>query len=346
MGIQTSSINNGPVAGFKNKFINGNFDYWQRGTSLAADGTSTVRYLADRWLTFGAGTTIAPSRQSFTLGQTDVPNNPKYFHRCVVASVAGAANYSTLTQRIEGVETLAGQQVTVSFWAKADASKPIAVTLSQYFGSGGTPSASVETTCGKVTIGTTWQKVTFTATLPSVSGKTLGTNNNDLVQILIWFDAGSNYNTQTNTLGQQSGTFDIAQVQLEEGPVATDFEQRPQQTELALCQRYFCKTFNQLVDPASNAGQAGALFSTGNTSPTINKGYAVTWYFPATMRAAPSVTSYNPSNTGSGWYTSAGASLAPNIVNIGTQGVVVTNGATAAATGENACIHLTASSEL
>jgi hypothetical protein len=55
----------------------------------------------------------------------------------------------------------------------------------------------------------------------------------------IWFDAGSDFNARTDSLGQQSGTFDIAQVQIEPGPVATPFEQRPIGTELALCQRYF-----------------------------------------------------------------------------------------------------------
>ena len=111
---------------FRNKIINGNFDYWQRGTS-----TSTAGYLADRWYTNSAGSTFTSSRQSFTLGQTAVPNEPTYFHRTVVTSVAGTGNQVVTYQKIESVRTLAGQTSTLSFWAKADASKNIAVEYVQ-----------------------------------------------------------------------------------------------------------------------------------------------------------------------------------------------------------------------
>ena len=230
-----ASINSGPLAGFRNAIINGNFDTWQRGTSFTATG-----YGADRWDSSRIGTTHTVTRQPFTVGQTAVPNEPTYFLRTVVSSVTGAGNLSVLIQRIEGVRAFAGQQVTVSFWAKVDATKNIAVEFQQYFGSGGSPSAVVNTIgTTKVSIGTTFQKVTVTATMPSITGKTLGTNNNDALEILIWFDAGSSFNSRTDTLGQQSGTFEIAQVQLEPGPVASAFERRPIGTELQLCERYY-----------------------------------------------------------------------------------------------------------
>jgi hypothetical protein len=106
-----------------------------------------------------------------------VPGEPTYYCRTVVSSVAGAGNYAALHQFIEGVRTFAGQQVTVSFWAKVDATKNIAIELLQGFGTSGSPSAAV-TGIGttKVSIGTNWQKVTVTATLPSINGKALGTD--------------------------------------------------------------------------------------------------------------------------------------------------------------------------
>lgn len=223
-----------PVQSFRNKIINGNFDIWQRGT------TGTSDYVADRWRTGLSGSTANVSRQAFTVGQTDVPNNPKYFSRTVVTSVAGSSNFCRLDQRIESVSTLANQVVTASFYAKSDASRNIAFEIFQHFGDGGSPSSSVTaigvTTCA---LTTDWQKFTITATIPSISGKTLGTADNDYINLLFWFDAGSNINSRTNSLGQQSGTFDIAQVQLEAGSVATPFEVRPPGVELALCQRYY-----------------------------------------------------------------------------------------------------------
>jgi hypothetical protein len=232
--FDATSINGGPLAGTRNRIINGNFDFWQRGTSFTASD-----YGADRWIHARFGTTHTATRQAFTLGQTAVPGEPTYFCRTVVSSVAGAGNYAVLVQRIEDVRTFAGQQVTVSFWAKADATKNIAINMVQIFGTGGSPSANVDISGTKISVGTTFQKVTVTATLPSISGKTFGTNNNSTLNLNIWFDAGSDWNTSTDSLGHQSGTFEIAQVQIEPGPVATPFERRSYAQELALCQRYY-----------------------------------------------------------------------------------------------------------
>jgi hypothetical protein len=154
--------------------------------------------------------------------------------------VAGASNYAFLQHRIESVRTFAGQEVTLSFWAKADASKNIAVEFVQVFGSGGSPSSAVqEIGVTKASLTTSWQKITVTATMPSIAGKTLGTDGNDSLRFAIWFDAGSDSNSRTDTLGQQSGIFDISEVQLEPGPVATQFERRPLATEQTLCERYY-----------------------------------------------------------------------------------------------------------
>jgi len=261
------------IGSWRNKIINGNFDHWQRGTSNTS--IDNGQYLADRWTNFRSGTTANISRQAFTLGQTDVPGEPTYFQRTVTTSSAGAGNYFILYQPIESVRTLAGQTATLSFWTKADASKNIAVEVVQGFGTGGSPSSSVigigVTTCA---LTTSWQKFTVTVNIPSISGKTLGSNNNDYLGLNFWFDAGSAYNSRTNSLGQQSGTFDIAQVQLEAGPVATPFEVRPMGTELALCQRYY----QSLVSPPAR----GVVTSSSSVG-------RIGFVLPVTMRAAPTL---------------------------------------------------------
>lgn len=207
--------------GFKNKIVDGNFDIWLEGATSSTNGYGA----ATMWSGIYAGSAMTRGRYTFALGQTAVPYEPVYFHRSVVTSSAGAGNYARVVQKIESVRTFAGQTCTISFWAKADTSKNIAIEFEQYFGSGGSPSAGV-TTIGVSTFSLTnsWQKFTVTVTLPSISGKILGSNGDDLLQLNFWFDAGSNFNSRTNSLGQQSGTFDIAQVQLEAGSVATPFE--------------------------------------------------------------------------------------------------------------------------
>ena len=268
---------------FRNKLINGGFDIWQRGTSSsAASGYLTC----DRWAHQIIGSSRTTSRQSFAPGQTDVPGNPRYFNRTVVTSSAGAENYVNMLQAIEGVSTLAGETATLSFWAKADASRQIAVEFYQYFGSGGSPSASVSGIgAQKVSLTASWQKFTITVSIPSISGKTLGTAGNDFLGVLFWFDAGSNFNTRTATLGQQSGTFDIAQVQVEEGSSATPFEQRPLGLELSMCQRYYEQTWKEGTTPNTAGGYYGSQW------PTASGGT-----FPITFRVAkrgdPSVSVY------------------------------------------------------
>lgn len=220
----------------KNAIINGGFDIWQRGTTQTTNG-----YLSDdRWFNESSGSTKVAEQQVFALGQIEVPNNPKYFSRTVVTSVAGIGSNVRKTQKIESVKSFAGQKATFSFWAKADSVKNIAMEIIQEFGTGGAPSALISGIESQlIALTTAWKKYEITVDIPSILGKVLGTDGNDNLSFRFFFEAGSNWDSRTASLGQQSGTFDIAQVQVEKGIVATDFEQRTIGEELALCYRYY-----------------------------------------------------------------------------------------------------------
>jgi len=261
----------------RNAVINGNFDVWQRGISQ----TSSAYGSDDRWANLNSGSTKVASQQGFSLGQTDVVGNPKYYSRTVVTSVAGAGNYVLKRQSVEGVTTFSGETVTFTFWAKADANKSIAVEFYQNFGSGGSPSGLVFLPSQTVSLTASWAKHSLTFDVPSVSGKTLGTDGNDSLSFHFWFEAGSDYNSRTNSLGQQSGTFDIAQVQLEVGDTATPFEHRSYGDELARCQRYYYKTTDNGV---ANTGLVTAAVWDSN-------GVYAAWRHNVEMRASPAGTS-------------------------------------------------------
>lgn len=236
IGSGAQSFNGFGGSGFKNYIINGNFDIWQRGASQTSDSYGSD----DRWANTNVGSTKTHSQVACTNTERAL-FNASYFSRTVVTSVIGASNMVTKVQAIENVTKLAGKTVTISFWAKADSNKNIAIETEQYCGSGGASSGYSFTPLGTVSLTTSWQKKTVTFTIPSIIGKTLGTDgvHTSHTQIRFWFDAGSALNSRVANLGQQSGTFDIAQVQLEEGSVATPFENRPDGLELMLCQRYF-----------------------------------------------------------------------------------------------------------
>ncbi len=124
-----------------------------------------------------------------------------------------------------------------------------------------------------------------------MSGAGIGANLNDYLQLTFWFEAGSDLNARTNSLGQQSGTFDIANVQLERGTIATDFEKQSISEVLTQCQRYYTKTFSQGVTPAQNLTKEGAISSIA----TSTGHFSLEWVYPVTMRDAPTLVKYNPS---------------------------------------------------
>lgn len=240
-------------SGFKNYIINGNFDVWQRGISQTSNGYGSD----DRWSNENLGSTKTHSLVACTDTERALVNASK-FSRTVVSSVAGSGNFVYKTQSIEDVTKLAGKTLTISFWAKADSTKNIALELQQSFGTGGSPSATVYGISSQLmSLTTIWQKKYITVTIPSIVGKTLGNDgvHTTATKLRFWFESGSDYNSRTASLGQQSGTFDIAQVQLEEGSVATPFENRPYGLELSLCQRYYEK---EII-----CGYIGVPFTTG-----------------------------------------------------------------------------------
>jgi hypothetical protein len=215
----------GNYAAGKNAIINGAFDVWQRGTSISLTNNTTA-YTCDRfyiYTSFSAGTSSV-SRQTFTPGTAPVAGyEGQYFARYTAGSTV---TYFEFGQRIENVQTFAGQTATVSFWAKASANTTVSGTLVQNFGSGG--SSAVSTGAGSYSVTTSWTRFTATVSVPSISGKTIGAGN-----YLNFVFASS------SLTGSQ--TIDFWGVQVEAGSVATAFQTATGtiQGELAACQRYY-----------------------------------------------------------------------------------------------------------
>lgn len=312
----------GVTAGLRNKIINGNFDVWQRGTSIG--GTPFSGHTADRWKLSTNGGSV--SRGSFTAGQTDVPGEPEFYLTYGQTLDTGSPG---LSQKIEDVRTFAGQQCVLSFYANASAAKSVPVSFTQNFGSGGSAAAGVSG--GNVNIATAWQKFSVPVTLPSIAGKTIGTDSN--LQIQLGFAGLGSFN------------INLATVQLEAGSQASSFEPRPKAVEMALCQRYFAKTFDLGVAPADNSNDFnGALGGYFLTSIVPN----VIWQYPVAMRAAPTITLFNPRTGGTSgeWTNTSSDSAAARAVHMGTNLCRIDNSSTGAPSTSYWFIHATASAEL
>ena len=254
----------------KNKIINGDFNINQRNFTSVT--TSTFGF--DRWLIAAVGdgsTTYTP--ETFTLGTAPVTGyEAKNFAQLVTTGQTSAPVASYLGQRLESVRTFAGQTVTISFWAKAASGTPkVAVEAQQYFGAGGSPSATVNTYAGQVTLSTSWARYSVNIAVPSISGKTLGTDDSNFLAIHLWVSGGTDRDSRTGSLGIQTGTFQFWGVQAEAGSVATAFQTATGtiQGELAACQRYYWRF-------SSTAPTAYTWFATGISKTATTAGIWLT----------------------------------------------------------------------
>ena len=205
-----SSLNGGPLAGSRNRIINGNFIVNQRGGSSPAFTGATTLYGADRWF---ATLTASPSA---TVG---IGTNSTVTGGLIVQRQLGAFPNCNLRHRIEAVNIadLASKQVTLSFFLFYDGSGLANFTYSIPGATDDFTSVTTTTIAGNVAIGA-GAIYTYTFTLPSTATRGL--------QINI---------ETTSTLN----VLIVNEVQLEAGTVATPFERRSYGQELALCQRYY-----------------------------------------------------------------------------------------------------------
>lgn len=340
-GQARTNIGAGILAGWRNKIINGDLNVWQRGLSftIAAGG---VAYTADRWLI--ANTTNQPVtilRGAFLPGAyDDVPGSPSFV---LVASFAVAPTTGSLNiiQRIEGVRTLEGKRATARAYISGPANAgALDFDVTQIFGSGGSPSANVvvpKTSLDVATInnpGGNIRKKNAIIDLPSLAGKSIGTNGNDNVQYRWLLSA------------RQAGTYIFGRASFVEGDATAEddpFAPRHPQQEEDFCMQYYAKTFSLETTPTNGAGFGGAI-----SASTLSIGEAVaTWQFPQLMRAPPSMTFFNPGSGASGmWRNFADtASVAVNTFGPSSnRGCILV--ATSGPTTQHIAIHATADAEL
>ena len=297
--------------GFKNRIINGGMVIDQRNAGASVTPTDAL-YTLDRWV---AGLTQA---SKFTVQQSSTA--PAGFINSLVATSSSAYSITSgdffgISQKIEGFNvadlgwgTANAQTVTLSFWVRSsltgtfggsfinsagDRSYPFSYTVS----SANTLEQKTITVAGDtsgawLTTNGTGVRLTFSIGMGSSYSGTAGA----------W--AGSGYYSATgatSVVGTSGATFYITGVQLEKGSTATSFDYRPYGTELALCQRYYEKSFDYATVPANGGASSLSTISgafSGYVTNASNGSGSLS--FKISKRATPTFTSYG--NSSGYWY--------------------------------------------
>jgi len=310
--------------GMRNRIINGDMRIDQRnaGASVTLGGGT---YTVDRFIgynnTDGVFTaqqvTDAPTASGFT-------KSLKFTVGTVDSSLSGT-QYAIIRQRVEGYNVAdlgwgaaGAKSITLSFWVKSTVTGTFACAIINSAADRSFLSTYV------INSANTWEYKTIT-----IPGDTSGTwviDNGIGMQVDWNLGAGSTYSNATSGswltglyigltgaasttfVGNSGATWQVTGVQLEKGSAASAFEQLHYGHILALCQRYYAKTFPMSTAPANGIGSYDGVFYSETPSGIMP---VAMWQFPVNMRAAPTITTFNMRAGGTvGQWTNASTDLA------------------------------------
>ncbi len=216
----------------------GDFDIWDEGNSFTSPASGTRAAGFWKMLYDGTAGTFVVSQAGGPLA-VGAGNGLEW-----AQTVAGSGStYRLLQFDIEDASQFNNDYATISFYASAAAPTSLTVSLAQYFGSGGSPSAEVVAGSQAITVGTTIKLHTVTVAVPSTASKTFGSNYNDALKVQFYLPA--------------TGTFDVflKQVKIERGRVRKPWHQVSLAKKHLYIARYLQFAVMSIGGTASAAGQ-------------------------------------------------------------------------------------------
>jgi len=327
--IETYTSNTGRPLSNRNLIINGAMQVAQRATSVTGITTAGY-YTADRWaIVLSSAGTWTMNVDSSGPANTEFRNSANVVCTTADSSLA-AADLFVFEQRFEGQNvqgikkgTSAAESLTVSFYVK---SSNTGTYICEFRDVDNSRQISKSYT---INTANTWEKKTITFP-PDTTG--LFDNDNALsLRLFFWLAAGSNFTSgalndsawvsnlntdravgQLNLANASGNYWAVTGIQLETGEVATPFEMRSPAQELALCQRYFQKSYRPNAVPGSVVGTNAGLQNSFATAGTGIIGS--TTVFPVVMRTEPTLVVFdNAGNSGRVTVLDSGATPTDNI---------------------------------
>tara|TARA_Y100000004_G_scaffold138011_2_gene156473 strand:+ start:541 stop:1749 length:1209 start_codon:yes stop_codon:yes gene_type:complete len=316
----------GPLSN-RNLVQNGAMRIAQR--QISSTGNTTASYLCDRWL-------FAPAALgTWTLEQsTDAPTgfSNSFKATCTTADASPATgDYVVIVHRMEAQNlqhlkygTSEAESLVISFYVKSNKTGSASFGVQQ--NDNGNNQFTKAYTINSPNV---WEHKKIT-----IPGDTAGVIDNDNgIGLIIdfWLNSGSTYTggthnaawevaTQPNRNADNLGVggavddyFAITGVQLELGSndKFTPFEHRSFGDDLAICQRYFCKSSSQGVFATAGANHATTgMFDAGTLNAhATNSGYTPTIYYPVSLRDEPSTVITVPTHLAGGTLTNGQVSV-------------------------------------
>lgn len=322
------SLNGGQLAGFRNKIINGGCQVSQRAP-VALSSSYQYGQVDRHMIAIVGGTGISGN----------IIQNPAVGEQtnCAIGTTQAGTSWTNgnfyYQHRIEAVN---------SFGLN---SKTITVSARVFQTTGGTrnwkialykPTTTVDTFSAQTLLQTSGVIPSTSGVVTTVSASfTLSSADASLGLAVYIYDSDA-----PNTISNKE--YWITSIQLEVGSVATPFEQRPYGTELALCQRYYAKTYNTDVAPATSTQVGKQSYS---VQAAANTYFRWDTRFPVSMRAAPTFTVYSTTGASGNVRLNNASDLAVTTEDAGMSGAslyLLRN----AALGDFFWYHWTASAEL
>lgn len=298
-----SSVNGGQIGGARNRIINGDMRIDQRndGEAVTVTAGAALAYTIDRWYTFCTGANLYADIR--TPGSGTASPYQTRFRLNSAASVTSVG----VGQRIEAANCVDLGEQTVTLSAHMNSSLQLPVTWTVYYANTinafGTLASPTRTQIATGTWNTTTLYKAFSAsfTVPEIAG---------YKGLEIVFTIGA----------LTSGSWEIGQVQLEAGTIATPFERRSYGQELALCQRYYESSYSNGVSAGTVTNDGAASIRRSVASETLT---VFNETFKVPKRTVPTVVWYSPSDGASG-----------KIYNVSSSNITVTGTSTDVPTSE------------
>ena len=255
-------------AGRRNMIINGDFRVSQRGDYSSAGTVTNGHWFVDRYRAFFSGVTATVQRTSNSHPNTHTGHSLK------ITATSSASGYIDLLQYVEYQPFFVGKHMTLSAWVRSNNID------TQFRVTAGSQLATKNHSGGGE-----WEYLTLTFVYPTTVTTNIG------IEVLAY---------NNGAVSVANGDFvEIAELQLELGKVATPFEHRSYGEELALCERYYQKSYDKdaYITGSTSLSSIGSVDHYGSSDAT---NVLAQVYFRTQMRDAPSVTTFDPNTSNGG----------------------------------------------